>query len=79
MIARCTASHQRARICTSLCDGEIMFAHLVPIEGTAMLDAISPLSFPPQLKRRLLQLTRTTSLREVYFVLARPERHTTIN
>jgi len=64
---------------TSLCDGEIMFAHLVPIEGTTMLDAISPLSFPPELKRRLLQLTRTNSLREVYFVLARPDRHTTIN
>jgi hypothetical protein len=56
---------------TSLCDGEIMFAHLVPIDGTTMLDAISPRSFPPELKRRLLQLTRTTSLREVYFVLAR--------
>ena len=64
---------------TSLCDGEIMFAHLVPIEGTTLLDAISPHSFPPELKRRLLQLTRTTSLREVYFVLARPDRYTTIN
>jgi hypothetical protein len=56
-----------------------MFAHLVPIEGTTLLDAISPHSFPPELKRRLLQLTRTTSLREVYFVLARPDRHPTIN
>ena len=64
---------------TSLCDGEIMFAHLVPIEGTTMLDAISPHSFPPELKRRLLQLTRTTSLREVSFVLACPDRLTTIN
>jgi hypothetical protein len=63
----------------SLCDGEIMFAHLVPIEGTTMLDAISPLSFPPELKRRLLQLTRTNSLREAYFVLARPGGRATIN
>jgi hypothetical protein len=63
----------------SLCDGEIMFAHLVPIEGTTMLDAISPLSFPPELKRRLLQLTRTSSLREVYFVLAHPGPPASIN
>jgi hypothetical protein len=63
----------------SLCDGQIMFAHLVPIEGTTMLDAISPRSFPPELKRRLLQLTRTSSLREVYFVLAHPGPPTSIN
>jgi hypothetical protein len=35
---------------TSLADGEIMFAHLVPIEGTTMLEAISPLSFRPMRK-----------------------------
>ncbi|MEA3179758.1 MAG: hypothetical protein QOI59_3281 [Gammaproteobacteria bacterium] len=65
---------------TSLSDGEIMFAHLVPIDGTTLLEAISPLSFPPGFKRRLVQLARTRSfgecgsndLREVYFVLARP-------
>jgi hypothetical protein len=65
---------------TSLSDGEIMFAHLVPIDGTTLLEAISPLSFPPEFKRRLVQLARTRSfgecgsndLREVYFVLARP-------
>jgi len=44
---------------TSLTDGEIMFAHLVTIEGTTMLEAISPLSFPPELKRHLLQLARS--------------------
>jgi hypothetical protein len=33
----------------------------------------------PASKRRLLQLTRTTSLREVYFVLARPELPKRIN
>lgn len=65
---------------TSLNDGEIMFAHLVPIEGTTMLEAISPLSFPPEFKRRLVQLARRRALRgsarpdlrEVYFVLASP-------
>jgi hypothetical protein len=65
---------------TSLSDGEIMFAHLVPIDGTTLLEAISPLSFPPGFKRRLVQLAGNRSasgygskdLREVYFVLARP-------
>jgi hypothetical protein len=64
----------------SLTDGEIMFAHLVPIEGTALLEAISPLSFPPEFKRRLVRLARSRilrrsappDLREVYFVLAWP-------
>ncbi len=57
---------------TSLCDGEIMFAHLVPMGGATLLEAISPFSFPPDLKRRLVHLTRTSSLRQAYFVLARP-------
>jgi hypothetical protein len=66
---------------TSLSDGEIMFAHLVPIHGTVMLEAISPLSFPPKIKRRLIQLAcshgsrgrGSNELHELYFVLARPE------
>ena len=65
---------------TSLTDGEIMFAHLVSIEGTTLLEAISPLSFPPEFKGRLVQLARRRALREsappdlreVYFGLARP-------
>lgn len=65
---------------TSLSDGEIMFAHLVTIEETTMLEAISPLSFPPELKRHLFQLARSRmlrrrappDLREIYFVLAWP-------
>jgi hypothetical protein len=65
---------------TSLSDGEIMFAHLVPIEGTTMLEAISPLSFQPELKRRLIKLARSRlsrgsrapDLRQIYFGLARP-------
>jgi len=47
-----------------------------------MLEAISPLSFPSELKRHLLGLTRECSLREVYFVLAQPrlpERASRIN
>lgn len=73
----CEVSEHLASI--TLCDGEIMFAHLVPIDGTTLLDAISPRSFRPELKRRLLQLTRTSSLHEAYFVLARPDSHVTIN
>jgi hypothetical protein len=61
----------------SLNDGDIMFAHLV---GTTVLEVISPLSFPPEFKRRLVQLARghglrgsePADLREVYFVLAWP-------
>jgi len=74
----CQVSEDLASI--SLNDGEIMFAHLVPIEGTTMLEAISPVSFPPEFKRRLVQLARSRTLRksgppdlrEVYFVLASP-------
>ena len=65
---------------TSLSDGDIMFAHLVPMEGATMLEAISPLSFPPEFKRRLKRLSqrrglmesRTRELRELYFTLAQP-------
>jgi hypothetical protein len=74
----CEVSEDLASI--SLNDGEIMFAHLVPIEGTTMLEAISPVSFPPEFKRRLVQLAGSRTLRgsgppdlrEVYFVLASP-------
>src|SRR6202011_4754420 len=49
---------------TSLSDGDIMFAHLVPMEGATMLEAISPLSFPPVFKRHLTRLCRRTELVE---------------
>jgi len=66
---------------TSLTNGDIMFAHLVPMEEATMLEAISPLSFPPMFKRRLARLRRrselverrTPELRELYFTLAQPE------
>jgi hypothetical protein len=65
---------------TSLTNGDIMFAHLVPMNGVTMLEAISPLSFPPMLKRNLTQLCwrkelvdpRAGELRELYFTLAQP-------
>jgi hypothetical protein len=63
----------------SLNNGDIMFAHLVPMEGATMLDAISPLSFPPVFKRHLARYRNTESvdlrvgeLRELYRTLAQP-------
>jgi len=65
---------------TSLSNGDIMFAHLVPLDGATMLEAISPLSFPPVFKRHLTRLyrkkelvdPRAGGLRKLYFTLARP-------
>jgi hypothetical protein len=65
---------------TSLNDGDIMFAHLVPLEQVTMLEAISPLSLPPVLKRHLARLWRrkelvgpqTGELRQLYFTLVQP-------
>ncbi|MFL6601786.1 MAG: hypothetical protein ACJ8R9_10685 [Steroidobacteraceae bacterium] len=66
---------------TSLRDGDIMFAHLVPVEGATMLEAISPMSFPPAFKRQLGRLCRKQQLserragelQELYFTLAQPD------
>jgi len=66
---------------TSLTDGEIMFAHLVPIERTIVLEAISAQSFPPQFTRQLIrsfhgQPPRELSapeLRRLHFFLAQTE------
>jgi hypothetical protein len=65
---------------TSLNNGDIMFAHLVPLDEATMLEAISPLSFPPMFKRHLTRLYRRSELggrrpgelRQLYFTLARP-------
>jgi hypothetical protein len=43
---------------TTLKNGDIVFAHIVPIDGTAMMEAISPLSFPASLKTHLTGLRR---------------------
>jgi hypothetical protein len=64
----------------SLRNGDIMFAHLVPLQGTTMLEAISPLSFPPVFKRHLARLCRRRKLvdpadrelQELYFTFAQP-------
>jgi hypothetical protein len=49
---------------TTLKDEDIVFAHMVPIEGIAMVDAISPLSFPPKFRALLLQLRGRRELRK---------------
>ena len=62
---------------TTLKNGDIVFAHIVPIDGTAMMEAISPLSFPPTLKTHLIGLRRRPeweksadlALRRLYFRL----------
>jgi hypothetical protein len=43
---------------TSVHNGDIVFAHIVPIDGTAIMEAISPISFPPALKTQLTALRR---------------------
>ncbi len=64
----------------SLIDGDVMFAHLVQMGGTTVLEAISAVSFPPETKRWLRRLCRTCDceslaidMRALYFVLAQSE------
>ena len=62
---------------TTLKNGDIVFAHIVPIDGTAMMEAISPFSFPPTLKTQLTEprrhrewdKTADLALRRLYFRL----------
>jgi hypothetical protein len=76
--AECDVSEGLAS--TSLSNGDIMFAHLVPMQGATMLEAISPLSFPPVFKSHLTRLWRRKKsvgpgageLRELYCTLAQP-------
>jgi hypothetical protein len=49
---------------TTLKDKDIVFAHMVPIEDIAIVDAISSLSFPPKFKALLLQLREYRDLRK---------------
>src|SRR6266702_2234411 len=68
---------------TSLNNGDIMFAHLVPMDEATMLEAISPLSFLPVFKSHLTRLyrrkefigPRAGELRKLYFMLAQPGLH----
>ena len=58
--------------------GDILYAHLIPLGELTLMDAISPRSFPPQCKGRLLglhegrraQKNEGWELREVYFSLS---------
>ena len=62
----------------SLKMGDILYAHLIPMGEITLMDAISPRSFPPQSKGRLLGLRKRRrflgnegrELREVYFTLS---------
>jgi hypothetical protein len=62
---------------TSLQNGDIVFAQIVSIDGTAMMEAISPFSFPPTLKTGLSALCQhrkwdgraDLALRRLYFRL----------
>jgi hypothetical protein len=75
----CQVSEELAS--TSLTNGTIMFAHLVRMDDTTMLEAISPVSFSPDVKGRLRRLcissacqSATQELRALYFALARSEQ-----
>ena len=62
---------------TSLQNGDIVFAQIVSVDGTAMMEAISPFSFPPTLKTELSALCgrrkwdgrADLALRRLYFRL----------
>jgi hypothetical protein len=62
---------------TSVQNGDIVFAHIVSIDGIAMMEAVSPVSFPPTIKAHLTKLRRRREwggradlpLRRLYFRL----------
>ena len=64
---------------TSLKEGDILYAHLIPIDQLTLMEAISPQSLPPHSKPRLLQLCQERRIREnggpelrkIYFALCR--------
>lgn len=66
---------------TTLRNGDIVFAHIVPLDGIAMMEAVSPFSFPSTLKKELteLRLRREWTgradlpLRRLYFSLLESE------
>lgn len=63
---------------TSLKKGDILYAHLIPVGQITLMDAISPQSFPPHSKPRLLRLCQEhpakekdgPALRRLYFTLS---------
>ena len=62
----------------SLKDGEIIFAQVVPVQSIAMVEAVSPFSFPPIFKTHLIHVRQRSELRQhpdlalrgLYFSLA---------
>jgi hypothetical protein len=62
----------------TLKDGEIIFAQIVPVQSIAMMEAVSPFSFPPIFKTHLIHVRQRNELREhpdlalrgLYFSLA---------
>jgi hypothetical protein len=67
---------------TSLKNDDIVFAHIVSIDGISVLEAISPVSFPAILKTQLTELQRHRDwnrnadlpLRRLYFALLESHR-----
>lgn len=62
---------------TSLQEGDILYAHLIPIGQITIMEAISPRSFPQHSKHQLLQLCQDRAqeqsgpeLRQIYLALS---------
>jgi hypothetical protein len=71
--------HVRERSASStLKNGDIVFGQIVPVHSIAMVEAVSPFSFPPIFKTQLIQVRQRSELREhadgafraLYFSLA---------
>jgi hypothetical protein len=78
VLAGATYTVTEALASASVKKGDILYAHLIPMGEVTLMDAISPRSFPPQCKGRLLGLRKGRrflrnegrELREVYFTLS---------
>jgi hypothetical protein len=77
VLTECACTVSDALASTSLEKGDILYAHLIPMGQITLMEAVSPRSFPPQCKRRLLGLRQrrpreneVRELREVYFTLS---------
>jgi len=68
---------------STLKDGEIIFGQVVPVQSIAMVEAVSPFSFPPIFKTHLIHVRQRSELREhpdlalrgLYFSLAETYLH----
>ena len=67
----------------TLTNGDIIFGLIVPVQGIAMMEAVSPFSFPPIFKTHLIHVRQRDELREhpdlalrsLYFTLAQSYLH----